>query len=50
MGIADNAQLIVAEYIDDKNLFPPPQEPKELFDQVVEEIQESEEGTSMAES
>ena len=40
-GVADDdTQLIVAE-MDEKNLFPPPVEPDDLLDQVVDGIQDA---------
>ena len=43
-GVADDdTQLIVAE-MDEKNLFPPPVEPDDLLDQVVDGIQDAQEG------
>ena len=47
MGVADDdTQLIVAE-MEEKNLLPPPVEPEDLFDQVVDGIQDSQEGIPM---
>ena len=43
LGVADDdTQLIAAEMVE-KNLFPPPVEPEDLFDEVVDGIQDAQE-------
>ena len=47
MGVVeDDTELIVAE-MEENNLFPSPEEPEDLFDQVVDGIQEVQEGIPM---